>query len=335
MIYCTDQYIGYRLKKDLNLTQSYNGMQRLVVTDNKGRLVGQNHSSEKVELLLAGGSWAEGYFQDWDHTIAGNLDKKINGRNVASIGVNGYNLIQIVRRIQQELEFNKVKNIIILYDNIHIDLSARRLCNKILSRPVIIDSLFGYKHIEPKNLKKSIIRLYYNHKCQYDKTSDQSYKYLMNTVELLSKIINGSIWYKFKAFFLGKKYTKSMLGESGENLDYRKYVLDFCMEQLESAAVNHECKIHMFANPLIYGKSNIGSAKFDEKYFNDNHYSRVKYYSNVNHGMTVLWRDYLKSIGFKYNNSFRALLDSDGRHPNKLGYKLMSEYIKSTLLSLK
>jgi len=310
-------------------------MQRAVITDDKGRLTSRDHSNKKADYLLAGGSWAEGYFQDWNCTVAGNLDKKINGGRIVSVGVNGYNLIQIVRRIQQELEFNKVKNIIILYDNIHVDLSARRLCSKILSRPVIIDSLFGYKHIEPRNLKKSIIGLYYDHKYQYDKTYDQNYKYLMNTVEFLSKIINGSAWYKCKAFFLGKKYRKSMLGESGEDLNYRQYVLDFCMRQLEKTIAKHKCRVYMFANPLIDGRSNIESAKFDEGYFNNNHYSRIEYYSNVDCGMTTVWKDYLQSVGLEYKDSSRVLLDNNGGHPNKLGYKLMSEHIKSTLLSLK
>jgi|APSaa5957512535_1039671.scaffolds.fasta_scaffold06274_7 hypothetical protein len=320
-IYCVDKDLGYRTKANLCLVQEYNGICRKLVTDSRGRIVGKNSIHDQYRLMLAGGSWAEGFFYNWKYTVAGFLSEHTS--SVASIGVSGYSLLQIVRRIKQESKFNSNGDMIILYDSVHVDMVGRRLFNHVLSRPVIIQSLFGYKLIESNNLSESLLKV-------YRKLSGKNNHNVLLFIRFIAKIMNGALGYKVKSFFI-KKFRQSMAGKSGDDFHYRKYILDTCMGQLDEIAIKNNIKIHIFANPIIPGRTNINSAKFDSQYFDKNEYSKINYYSNINHGMTTAWSKYLKRKGYKYSDVTSKLLHTDGKHPNILGYNLMSMYIREQL----
>lgn len=325
---------GLQLDSNLDKIQYFLDKKRRLITNNKGYLVKDEIDlSNDCSIMIAGASWVEGCYENWNDTIAGNIER-ITSKKVVNIGVGAYSLIQIIRRIEKEITSLNPEIVVIQYSSGYVDRCYKNILQGVLPRPVIFPLMGRYVVYEPVNMGLKLTDYYMKLIAIPGEERLFVHNFYINIFKFLIKIMNRNIRVKIFSLF-SHSYRNMLTMKLGRDTKYRKGVLELCMKMLNKVLIKNNTRCLIISDPIIEERELLKNINHDEHFFDDNKYSRIDFIGATNkYSEHNEWLEHCKKIGVEYPKCFKMLLNENDCHPNSVGYKLVAKAIVNGIQSV-
>jgi hypothetical protein len=330
ILYVPDKYLGSTLNPNARTSIRRAESGETVHTNQRGwRVRVPRDEAHRAKIMIAGCSWIQGAGVEYEDSIAGRIEERLQ-TPIANIGVGSYSLLQIARRLEQEIGVAWPEVTIIAFGGWHVDRCVKVNAHAgILFRPILLAGQDGSGLVvrEPKQLPA---------------------RYIGRFVELKNKVYRGQSlsvtesmeqslvrWAAKGAAVGGQRFIRKLFGlQRAERIDprnvlMRHLILDHCLAKIDNICRDHGAKAMLFH---LFDWRSVGKDRWHLD-LNDREYLRSSMH-NYDNIVYEPW-DTMEAKATKYLAAQDAeITDYEGRiwwrdnnHPNVAGQDLIAESV--------
>ncbi len=324
--------LGSTLRPNMDEVINLKSSSRRLVTNERGwRVEKPKKTSYQSSIMVSGCSWAEGVHEDWGGTYSSVIERAFK-INVANIGVGSYGLIQIIKRIKNEIDFVNPKIIVISYLSGHVDRCFKyNAATGLIHRPIYkITSDNEYQLAEPVILPIQTFN-YLSLLSISNKKLTIMEKSILFFSQKVMTLLSGSYVNKY----ITKEYISPLKNNSIVDTGIRRKTLSLFLSDLESICAEKNCTALLCGLPDVIGKEKnvkLVNNKDDNDIINllssKSSPSKIKYV----HSSNFVKRINSHVLNEAYYGNVWAL---DNNHPNAKGYRIIGEVIVESIKKLK
>jgi len=327
-----DKLLGATLPANAHTTLSWGTDKSVYFTNERGWRVGApDMSAGKVDLAIAGCSWAFGYGVDHDSSFAALVGRRLNC-TIANLGINSYSIIQILRRLELEVPIAQPKLIVLAFASWQVARCFKpNAYDGMLHRPIYrIASPDGALFVREAGTPPTwLIQKYtqFLRKFRQGKTGKLE-NLSMHLYKSLCQFYLGLPQRAFRKLLRLQTDRAINLSDQKEHAVARKHILSEMVKQLKTMCLKHNCNAliwHLYEYPTKGNREEWQWAQHDHDVL-ETLCGKSKTGKSVQY---VGWEHMEKLIqaeGGHHNIHTRI-----HNHPNSKGHRLIAEALTTPI----